>query len=268
MSEGNSGEDLDTSMELEEQLKRSGVIRTEPTDEKYPARRSISTEDNQDHRSAHGGHDHPTRASPSTTPTLVSEVTGELVGNANPQTIFLSFPPFSTATTRRTEVGGDPSDNNMSNEVHNQPPQYSESGIEYPPNEPKRSGLEQRQVPQMEFRPLPKRPSQSGEERGPIPHERLLPYVREMNDPSAEKRFVCSICDQKFKKRYYVTQHLRSHFDDKPFGCEYCGQRFNHRSNLTAHEQGHTGEYKFFCRFCHKGYSRRDRVEKHERKHH
>ena len=77
----------------------------------------------------------------------------------------------------------------------------------------------------------------------------------------------CSFCPKRFKNRWDVIRHERTHTGERPYGCSLCPKRFTQRSDVTVHERTHTGERPYGCSLCPKRFTQRGSVTVHERTH-
>lgn len=61
----------------------------------------------------------------------------------------------------------------------------------------------------------------------------------------------CSMCGKRFKRRYTLSQHEKTHetYDNRPYVCPYpsCGRRFCQQSNMTQHARAHSAEKPYKC---------------------
>lgn len=60
----------------------------------------------------------------------------------------------------------------------------------------------------------------------------------------------CPCCDEQFKKRGELTEHLTQHRDYRPYICETCASAFRTVSELNAHRRRHTGQKHGRCDVC------------------
>ena len=56
-----------------------------------------------------------------------------------------------------------------------------------------------------------------------------------------EKLFICIMCNKTFKKKSYISKHLRRHSGSRPFSCSVCKKSFTRKTHLTQHEKIHSG---------------------------
>lgn len=77
----------------------------------------------------------------------------------------------------------------------------------------------------------------------------------------------CEKC-QKFFKKTYIKDHLRSHNTERKYVCEICGDNFKYSFNLNQHIRGHTNEMRYTCDFCADQFLHNNSLKLHiERKH-
>ena len=82
---------------------------------------------------------------------------------------------------------------------------------------------------------------------------------------------ICPTCSKAFKRRRYLTKHLKTHTGEKPYHCVHlgCGSAFSENSSLTQHMRTHTGERPFPCEHpgCGSAFSRNSSLTQHMRTH-
>ena len=54
------------------------------------------------------------------------------------------------------------------------------------------------------------------------------------------KQYGCDLCDQTFRFKSELNQHMDVHVGDPKYECEQCGQKFIRKSDLKAHVESHT----------------------------
>ncbi|XP_046396142.1 zinc finger protein 345-like isoform X2 [Ischnura elegans] len=80
-----------------------------------------------------------------------------------------------------------------------------------------------------------------------------------------EKPFVCGVCGKRYKG--HITQHARTHSEERPHVCPDCGAAFVQRSQLTVHRRIHTGEKPYECRVCKRAFAHSTALKLHVRRH-
>ena len=82
--------------------------------------------------------------------------------------------------------------------------------------------------------------------------------------------FLCpykEICDQSFKTRSQLNDHLLKHTKIKKFTCPVCKISFSRKSRLKIHKMIHKGEMPFQCNICQKKFRERSNLNFHIKKH-
>ncbi|XP_010226024.1 PREDICTED: transcriptional repressor CTCFL [Tinamus guttatus] len=78
----------------------------------------------------------------------------------------------------------------------------------------------------------------------------------------------CSYCEAVFHERYALTQHKKTHRNEKRFKCDQCSYACKQERHLVVHKRTHTGEKPFSCLCCSKSFRRKQLLTVHFRKHH
>lgn len=68
-----------------------------------------------------------------------------------------------------------------------------------------------------------------------------------------DKKWTCDICDKRFKQKWEVAVHKRTHFAPA-FECEICSKKFTQTSHLNAHRKKHFSDFLEYCEPCQKGF--------------
>lgn len=77
-----------------------------------------------------------------------------------------------------------------------------------------------------------------------------------------DKKWSCDICHKRFKHRYEVAVHNRTHVEPS-FECDICSKKFTQNSHLIAHKKRHLFDYVEYCEPCKKGFFSRSQFRNH-----
>jgi len=122
--------------------------------------------------------------------------------------------------------------------------------------------------------------------------------VRNKGVEGAQKSFVCTHCDKKFKSKCSLTEHTKlkhlnqiksyqcsectetftskhtksvherfAHKGNRSLSCDECGDSFQTFQSLQYHKSKHTGVFSFFCKYCAKGFNNFKLLEEHSHIH-
>uniref|UniRef100_A0A8D8MKK5 Zinc finger protein Xfin n=1 Tax=Culex pipiens TaxID=7175 RepID=A0A8D8MKK5_CULPI len=84
-----------------------------------------------------------------------------------------------------------------------------------------------------------------------------------------DERFVCDICDGKFKKKSALKRHIFvQHVVTRDFVCPVCGNRYWEETKLMGHMTSHKGYRPYECGQCDKGYHSKNQLIAHIKKFH
>ncbi|XP_063535458.1 zinc finger protein 300-like isoform X1 [Cydia strobilella] len=78
-------------------------------------------------------------------------------------------------------------------------------------------------------------------------------------------RMQCPICKKLLKG--HLTEHMRTHENERPHECDVCGQKFTQSTQLTVHKRSHTGVRPYPCRICKQPFSHSNALMLHIRRH-
>lgn len=84
------------------------------------------------------------------------------------------------------------------------------------------------------------------------------------------KQFVCDFCNQTFRKKAYLFNHMHNVHVKQKYHCSFCSQGFYKKYQMFDHvRQFHTLETPFHCQFdgCSKSFSRKKNFTIHQRVH-
>lgn len=76
-------------------------------------------------------------------------------------------------------------------------------------------------------------------------------------------QFACKHCPARFKYKYRLKLHEKTHADRKPYSCDICSKKFVKTRSLEKHMLSHTGEQPFSCKFCDKKFSYKHVLQNH-----
>jgi len=93
------------------------------------------------------------------------------------------------------------------------------------------------------------------------------PHKKSLNDhlKSHKKTQSCSICKQKFRYAFELTEHVKTkHTLEFDFSCDMCEKRFSSKGKLNAHQNTvHSDERLHVCADCGKAFKTKNTCEKH-----
>ncbi|KAM4650118.1 transcriptional repressor CTCFL [Amazona ochrocephala] len=78
----------------------------------------------------------------------------------------------------------------------------------------------------------------------------------------------CSDCEAVFHERCALTQHKKTHRNEKRFKCDLCSYTCKQEEHLIAHKRTHTRKKPFTCLCCSKTFQQKELLTLHSRKHH
>nr|XP_054919852.1 zinc finger protein 239-like [Dermacentor andersoni] len=81
------------------------------------------------------------------------------------------------------------------------------------------------------------------------------------------KKHKCETCSKEFHRADLLTQHYRTHTNERPHKCQMCNKSFRRSSHLDEHKRTHTDERPYNCQLCNKSFRRSNHLDNHKRKH-
>lgn len=83
-----------------------------------------------------------------------------------------------------------------------------------------------------------------------------------------EKRYMCSLCAERFATTQELVTHRETHLNAKPFSCEQCGMRFVKVGTLNRHVKAtHANSRPYQCDLCEKKFAQKHDLHRHHRTH-
>ena len=87
-------------------------------------------------------------------------------------------------------------------------------------------------------------------------------YDYHMTEHTGSKPFVCSVCSRQFRTKHVLDRHMATHSEDRPFACDKCPKSFKLKKYLDAHLLTHSGN-RYVCNLCWKPFVSKDALSKH-----
>uniref|UniRef100_A0A6V7I3C8 C2H2-type domain-containing protein n=1 Tax=Bracon brevicornis TaxID=1563983 RepID=A0A6V7I3C8_9HYME len=85
---------------------------------------------------------------------------------------------------------------------------------------------------------------------------------------SAEKPFICTICNKLFISETSFKTHTATHESvksDKGYACDVCGKVLNHPSSVVYHKEAeHNDGRRFVCNKCNKSFKHKQLLQRHQ----
>ncbi|XP_039449146.2 zinc finger protein 39-like isoform X2 [Culex pipiens pallens] len=81
---------------------------------------------------------------------------------------------------------------------------------------------------------------------------------------SVTKSRMCKICGKGVK---HMSNHLKTHSQDRSYQCPHCPLNFYSKNNWGKHVNVHTKERKYVCPVCDKIFLRSDNLKRHKQSH-
>ncbi|KAG5282237.1 hypothetical protein AALO_G00053780 [Alosa alosa] len=78
----------------------------------------------------------------------------------------------------------------------------------------------------------------------------------------------CRYCEAVFHVRYALTQHQKSHKNEKRFKCDQCDYAGRQKCHMVRHKRTHTGEKPYACSHCEKTFRQKQPLDVHFRRYH
>lgn len=66
-----------------------------------------------------------------------------------------------------------------------------------------------------------------------------LQILYDIQNHSAEKSFICFLCNKSFSRGDCLIEHSKTHTGEKPFSCSLCSKSFARCHHLTRHLRTH-----------------------------
>lgn len=77
----------------------------------------------------------------------------------------------------------------------------------------------------------------------------LLRHIR-MKHTKLSSTFACHLCSEKFITKYYLSEHLITHSNERAFVCTICDRAFKRKKDLNKHDISHKRPQEFHCPLC------------------
>jgi hypothetical protein len=100
--------------------------------------------------------------------------------------------------------------------------------------------------------------------------DRQIHIVQDGNSGTLEEnQFLhkCHICPKAFKRKFQLTEHMRTHTGNLPYKCPHCSKSFARKFSLKDHLNLHTGAKPYSCTLCQKAFARRVTLNVHIKAH-
>lgn len=82
-----------------------------------------------------------------------------------------------------------------------------------------------------------------------------------------EGSFKCTVCNQGFKSKVYLSKHVKSVHTVANHECVHCFQKFDNTVKYEYHLKSHDPNKKYKCQFCDKSFLQHHHLSNHERTH-
>jgi hypothetical protein len=100
--------------------------------------------------------------------------------------------------------------------------------------------------------------------------DRQIHVVKDGNSGTLEENqfhHKCHICPKAFKRKFQLTEHIRTHTGNLPYQCTHCSKSFARKFSLKDHLNLHTGAKPYSCTLCQKTFARRVTLNVHIKAH-
>ncbi|XP_045213317.2 transcription factor E4F1-like isoform X2 [Mercenaria mercenaria] len=101
----------------------------------------------------------------------------------------------------------------------------------------------------------------------PKPDNQTPPAKRQKvaEDDKAGRRFMCNICENKFKELAVLKAHMLTHTNKRQYACkiEGCTYAFKTKGSLKRHMRRHTGERPYPCELCGRNFTESGALTRH-----
>ncbi|XP_077186600.1 uncharacterized protein LOC143834007 isoform X2 [Paroedura picta] len=131
---------------------------------------------------------------------------------------------------------------------------------------------EPRKAPEWAIRhggrpPRPKHPAGRPDNECSEGDKDCSPLAAQQGAHTAERRYQCSECGNRFRRASHLQQHRTLHTGEKPHQCPECGKKFTRAASLRQHQRIHTGEQPYECPECGERFGFKSHLQRHQAVH-